>query len=113
VLGSKAEGDNAFVTFSAAGAQLSICDETIMEEMAPGSLTGAYLGHFTLEVEVDDVDREYQRLTDIHAPIVKPPTTQPWGIRSVWFRDPDGNVVNFYAHVGNEESQDRANLGRK
>ena len=34
-------------------------------------------------------------------PIVKPPTTQPWGRRSVWFRDPDGNIVNFYADVAN------------
>jgi ketosteroid isomerase-like protein len=24
------------------------------------------------------------------------PTTQPWGRRSVWLRDPDGNVVNLY-----------------
>jgi catechol 2,3-dioxygenase-like lactoylglutathione lyase family enzyme len=100
VLQAKAEGDDAFVTFTAAGAQLSICDEKIMEEMSPGSLTRAGLGHFTLEVEVEDVDREYQHLTDIHAPIVKLPTTQPWGVRSVWFRDPDGNVVNFFAHVG-------------
>jgi catechol 2,3-dioxygenase-like lactoylglutathione lyase family enzyme len=104
VLGSKAEGDDAFATFTAAGAQLSICAERIMEEMAPGSLAGAGLGHFTIEVEVGDVDREYQHLTDIHAPIVKPPTTQSWGIRSVWFRDPDGNMVNFFAHVGDGKS---------
>jgi catechol 2,3-dioxygenase-like lactoylglutathione lyase family enzyme len=30
---------------------------------------------------------------------VKRPTTQPWGRRSIWFRDPDGNVVNFNAPV--------------
>jgi hypothetical protein len=28
---------------------------------------------------------------------VKPPTTQSWGRRSIWFRDPDGNNVNFFA----------------
>jgi len=30
---------------------------------------------------------------------VKPPTTQPWGTRSVYFRDPDGNLVDFFALV--------------
>jgi catechol 2,3-dioxygenase-like lactoylglutathione lyase family enzyme len=28
---------------------------------------------------------------------VKPPTTQPWGTRSLYFRDPDGNLIDFYA----------------
>lgn len=104
ILGYQVEGDETFVTFTAAGAQLSICDEKIMEGMAPGKLAATGSGHFTLEIEVEDVDKEYQRLIDIHAPIVKPPTTQPWGIRSVWFRDPDGNVVNFYSHVSDEKS---------
>lgn len=27
---------------------------------------------------------------------VKPPTTQPWGTRSIYFRDPDSNLVDFY-----------------
>jgi hypothetical protein len=27
---------------------------------------------------------------------LKPPTTQPWGRRSLWLRDPDGNIVNLY-----------------
>ena len=31
--------------------------------------------------------------------IVKPPTTQPLGLRSIWFRDPDGNILNFFASV--------------
>jgi catechol 2,3-dioxygenase-like lactoylglutathione lyase family enzyme len=26
----------------------------------------------------------------------KPPTTQPWGTRFIYFRDPDGNLVDFY-----------------
>lgn len=30
---------------------------------------------------------------------VKPPTNQPWGTRSIYFRDPDGNLVDFYAWV--------------
>jgi catechol 2,3-dioxygenase-like lactoylglutathione lyase family enzyme len=30
---------------------------------------------------------------------VKGPTTQPWGTRSIYFRDPDGNLVDFFAPV--------------
>ena len=30
---------------------------------------------------------------------VKPPTTQPWESRSTDFRDPEGNLVNFFARV--------------
>ena len=48
---------------------------------------------------VEDVDREHERLLANEVEIVKPPTTQSWGRRSVWFRDPDGNVVNFHANV--------------
>jgi uncharacterized glyoxalase superfamily protein PhnB len=70
-----------------------------MERMAPHSLVGAGHGGYTLEIEVENVDVEYQRLLELHAQIVKPPTTQPWGLRSVWFRDPDGNLINFYARV--------------
>jgi catechol 2,3-dioxygenase-like lactoylglutathione lyase family enzyme len=31
--------------------------------------------------------------------IAKPVTTQEWGNRSFYFRDPDGNLVNFYTRV--------------
>ena len=27
------------------------------------------------------------------------PTDQPWGHRTLFFRDPDGNIVNFFAPV--------------
>ena len=49
--------------------------------------------------QVDDVDAEVDRLNKLGCVIVKPPTTQPWGRRSVWVRDPDGNIINFYANV--------------
>jgi uncharacterized glyoxalase superfamily protein PhnB len=30
---------------------------------------------------------------------VMEPTTQPWGNRSMLFRDPDGNLINVFAPV--------------
>ncbi|GAA3541835.1 VOC family protein [Amycolatopsis ultiminotia] len=73
---------------------------------APGS-TGTVI----LEFLVDDVDREYEkltRLTDVPT-IVQKPTTMPWGNRSLLFRDPDGNLVNFFAPVTEDA---RARLAR-
>ncbi|GAB3804651.1 VOC family protein [Spirosoma humi] len=53
-----------------------------------------------IEFRVDDVDMEYQKLADILGErIVQKPTTMPWGNRSLLFRDPDGNLVNFFTPV--------------
>lgn len=51
-----------------------------------------------LEFLVEDVDREYERLMSLAVvpEIVQEPTTMPWGNRSLLFRDPDGNLVNFF-----------------
>jgi catechol 2,3-dioxygenase-like lactoylglutathione lyase family enzyme len=97
VLGVPATGDATFAQLEAGGASLSMFAEAGMERMAPGSLAGAGRGAFTIEVEVDDVDAEVARLRPLGVTVVKPPTTQTWGRRSVWLRDPDGNVVNLDA----------------
>lgn len=94
------EGDNIFSTFALPGAGLALFGEDDMERMAAGSTRGAGRGACVLELRVDDVDDEHRRLLALGAEIVKPPTTQPWGSRSVWFRDPDGNLINFFARVG-------------
>ncbi|MEU6549074.1 VOC family protein [Streptomyces sp. NPDC046915] len=58
-----------------------------------------------IEFLVDDVDREYDRLRTLAVEFVNEPTTQPWGNRSLLFRDPDGNLVNFFAPVSPEAPQ--------
>ncbi|WP_027945604.1 VOC family protein [Amycolatopsis taiwanensis] len=64
-----------------------------------------------LEFLVEDVDREYERLASLAATpeILQKPTTMPWGNRSLLFRDPDGNLVNFFAPLTDEA---RARLAR-
>jgi catechol 2,3-dioxygenase-like lactoylglutathione lyase family enzyme len=99
VLQVEADGENVFVFILTEGAALSIYSAEGMEERAPGSLKGAGRGYCTIEFEVENVDAEYKRIEALNVPIVKPPTTQPWGRRSFWFRDPDGNIVNFYMDV--------------
>ena len=56
-----------------------------------------------IEFRVEDVDAQYRRLADvIGGSVVQEPTTMPWGNRSLLFRDPDGNLVNFFTPVGAE-----------
>ena len=102
VLEVAAEGDDVFTTFSTPGAALTLFSTQGLEDMVPGLMAGAGAGNCFLEFEVEDVDKDYERLKALNVKVVKPPTTQPWGLRSVWFRDIDGNLVNFYARVVNE-----------
>ena len=99
VLQADFEGDDNFTVFSNEGVILSLFHLQGMEQMAPGAMAGAGYGGCTLEFEVEDVDQEFERLIELNIPIVKPPTTQSWGLRSVWFRDPNGNIVNFFARM--------------
>ena len=56
-----------------------------------------------IEFRVNDVDEAYIRLKDfLKDSIVQKPTTMPWGNRSLLFRDPDGNLVNFFTPVAPE-----------
>ncbi len=54
-------------------------------------------GRLVLDFEVDDVDAEYLRVAALGVAWVMPPTTQPWGSRSMIFKDPDGNLVNVFS----------------
>ena len=99
ILKLEPEEGNVFEIIPTEGADLSIFSSERTEQMAPGCLKGAGYGSYTIEFEVEDVDREFERLKAMNVEIVKSPTTQSWGRRSVWFRDPDGNIVNFYANV--------------
>jgi catechol 2,3-dioxygenase-like lactoylglutathione lyase family enzyme len=75
---------------------LAIFSAKAQEDYIPGSAEAAKNKSVILEFKVADVDREYRRLQSLVKTWVKPPTTQPWGTRSFYFRDPDGNLVNFY-----------------
>lgn len=99
ILGCKAEGDDTHAEFEMDGLSLAIFTRQGMEEMAPGSMRGAGYGSFTIGFEVENVDAEYEQLKALGVTFVKLPATYPWGARSVWFRDPDGNIVDFYSQV--------------
>jgi predicted enzyme related to lactoylglutathione lyase len=56
-----------------------------------------------LEFQVQDVDAAYGKLSAIIGnSLVQAPTAIPWGNRSLLFRDPDGNLVNFFTSISAE-----------
>jgi catechol 2,3-dioxygenase-like lactoylglutathione lyase family enzyme len=55
-----------------------------------------------LDFLVGDVDAEYPRIAALGVGWVLPPTTQPWGNRSMMFRDPAGNLVNVLSRPDRE-----------
>ena len=95
VLGVKAEGNDVHAEIRTKGAGLAIFSIKGMEDMVKYSMKGAGNGSFTLAFKVDDVDAEYRRLKDMDIKFVKLPTTHSWGERSLWFRDPDNNIIDF------------------
>jgi predicted enzyme related to lactoylglutathione lyase len=57
-------------------------------------------GEAILDFVVEDVDAEYERIDGLGVEWVLPPTTQPWGRRSMIFRDPEGHLVNVCSRHG-------------
>ena len=76
---------------------LAIFSAQAQDRYIPGSAIAANNKGVVLEFKVvADIDEEFRRLHPFVKTWVKPPTTQPWGTRSFYFRDPDGNLVDFY-----------------
>jgi catechol 2,3-dioxygenase-like lactoylglutathione lyase family enzyme len=99
ILHCPAAGDDTHAEFEFGGTSLAIFSREGMEDMAPGSMQGAGVGGFTLGFEVEDVDAEFARLKRLGVTFVKLPAIYAWGARSLWLRDPDGNIVDFFSRV--------------
>jgi catechol 2,3-dioxygenase-like lactoylglutathione lyase family enzyme len=85
-----------YAEFATGVGGLAMFSSEAEEKYIPGSAEAAKNRSLILEFRVDNPDSEYLRLQGLVKVWVKPPTTQPWGTRSVYFRDPDGNLVDFY-----------------
>jgi catechol 2,3-dioxygenase-like lactoylglutathione lyase family enzyme len=88
-----------FAELRTAGATLAIGSTRTVALFAPGSARPADNSTVIIEFLVADVDGVYRNLADLVPDFVTEPTTMPWGNRSLLFRDPDGNLVNFFTPV--------------
>ena len=97
--GMTPKGDDVYVEFHASTLTLAISSQRIIERFGPGETAPSSNRSMILDFEVADVDRERKRLAGLVGKFVLEPTTQPWGNRSMMFRDPDGNLINMFAVV--------------
>ena len=78
-------GDQYFLLLNMAGAV-----ELLSTEVE--KLTAAGAPRVLLAAGVEDVDAAYEDLKTKGVTFLRPPTDQPWGLRTAHFADPEGNL---------------------
>ena len=91
-----------FAELATPSCTLAIGSERTMDLFGAGAAGPADNHSAIIEFRVDDVDKEYEKLEKSISDFVQRPTTMPWGNRSLLFRDPDGNLINFFTPVSAE-----------
>jgi uncharacterized glyoxalase superfamily protein PhnB len=88
-----------YVEFPLEAGTLALWRQSEYEAFGIAPMRGAANHSVLIEFEVEDVDGEYARLKGLQLEWVQELTTQPWGHRAFYVRDPDGNVLNFHTAV--------------
>ena len=88
--------DEGFVSFKLEGDQelalmsLEAAAQMIGKESVQPGKEGVH--RTLLAIFVEDTNKTYEELKAKGVEFVKPPATQPWGQRTAYFKDPDGNL---------------------
>ena len=97
-------GSECYVEIETAGGVIAICSRESVNIFNAGAARPRANHSLILEFEVEHLDKERARLAGIIDQFVMEPTDQPWGCRSMLFRDPDGNLINFYEAIDQNRS---------
>jgi catechol 2,3-dioxygenase-like lactoylglutathione lyase family enzyme len=95
----EAHRDNFFL-FSASGADIALWRRSEFEAYYGGMLGEEGGGAVLIELEVEDVAAEYERLRSLGFTPEEAPRTLPWGHTQFTVRDPDGNLVVLFNSEG-------------
>lgn len=105
VLGFPIQSDlDKYVEFNSKGVRFALCKRSVMKE-ATGNrdYDNQPRGHqFELAFPVDspeEVDSAYDHIITNGAKAVKNPSNMPWGQRTAFFADPDGNIHEIFADL--------------
>jgi predicted enzyme related to lactoylglutathione lyase len=88
-------GIDDYVELETATGILAISSQRGVDAFYAGAAEPSANRSVIIDFAVENVDRERARLGPIVAGFVMEPTDQPWGSRSMLFRDPDGNLISF------------------
>ncbi|APR81308.1 Hypothetical protein A7982_06655 [Minicystis rosea] len=89
-----------YVELRLSGATLAIVSAASVERFNRGAAVAGANRSAVVELEVDsvaEVDALRARIAAHVTDWIQEPTDQPWGNRSMLFRDPDGTPINIYA----------------
>ncbi len=86
-----------YAQMEAGTTRLSLYTRDAMEETLGAVLDTPSLSapSFELGFKVSDCDTAFAELVDAGARSVARPTTRPWGQRTAYVRDPDGNLIEL------------------
>jgi uncharacterized glyoxalase superfamily protein PhnB len=88
-----------YVEFPLETGTLALWRQSEWEAFGIAPMRGGANHSILIEFEAEDVDGEYARLKRLPITWVQELTTQPWGHRAFYVRDPDGNVLNVHTVV--------------
>jgi uncharacterized glyoxalase superfamily protein PhnB len=91
-----------YVEFALEAGTLALWRQSECVAFGIAPMRGAANNSVLIEFTVEDVDGEYTRLKGLQIDWVQELTTQPWGHRAFYVRDPDGNVLNFHTVMGEQ-----------
>jgi len=80
-------------------ATLAIASTKTMKLFGEDLVSPGSSSNIIIEFLVSNVDEEFERIKYLLKDTIQTPTTMPWGNRSLLFRDPDGNLINFFSPV--------------
>ena len=107
VIGLKVKTTDAgFTAFEMGAQELAIMDinnasQMVTEDAVQPKKGGSH--RVLLASFVEDTDKAYETLKAKGVKFIKAPTTQPWGQRTAYFHDPEGNIWEISHFLPSEE----------
>jgi uncharacterized glyoxalase superfamily protein PhnB len=105
VLGFEVDVDmGEYISLKNEGVRFAICDRNIMLEATSHEsyTTGSSGQAVELAFQCDspeEVDQMYEKITSQGAKGIKPPASMPWGQRTAFFTDPEGNIHEIFSEL--------------
>ena len=77
------------------GRRVILAEETALTIYNDGTVKNNQNQNICLAFTVDDVEKEYEKLSALGVRIIEPPIKRLWGAVNMSFYDPDNNMVFF------------------